>query len=90
MFNAFCEDHGIIYEVTPPYSPKSNGLTKRKNRILKEMMNAMLISFGAPMNLGGGGVILTTCRLQNKIPCKKNDKAPYKLWDMPQLRFLGF
>lgn len=78
MFNAFSEDHGIIYEVTPPYSPKSNGLTKRKNRILKGMMNAMLISFGVLMNLlgggGGEGVILTACRLQNKIPCKKTDK----------------
>lgn len=51
----FCEDHDIIYEVTPPYSPKSNRLTKRKNRILKGMMNAMLISFGVLMNLLGGG-----------------------------------
>ena len=51
MFNAFCENHGIVHEITPPYSPKSNGIVERKNITLKEMMNAMLVSSGAPMNL---------------------------------------
>ena len=50
-FNSFCEDHGIIHETTPPYSPKSNGVVERKNRTLKEMMNAMLVSSRAPLNL---------------------------------------
>ena len=42
-FNSFCEDHGIIHETTPPYSPKSNGVAKRKNKTLKEIMNSMLV-----------------------------------------------
>ena len=53
-FNSFCEDHGIIHETTPPYSPKSNGVAKRKNKTLKEMMNAMLVSSGALLNLWMG------------------------------------
>ena len=44
----YCEQQGIRHEVTPPYSPQSNGVAKRKNRTLKEMMNAMLISFRVP------------------------------------------
>ena len=40
--------HGIIHETTTPYSPQSNGVAKRKNRTLKEMMNAMLISSSLP------------------------------------------
>ena len=31
-----CAQHGIIHETTTPYSPKSNGVVKRKNRNLKE------------------------------------------------------
>ena len=50
-FEEFCSEHGIIHQTTAPYSPQSNGVTERKNRTLKEMMNAMLISSGLPQNL---------------------------------------
>ena len=50
-FNSFCEDHGIIHKTTPPYSPESNGVVERKNKTLKEITNAMLVSSGAPLNL---------------------------------------
>ena len=53
-FNSFCEDHRIIHETTPPYSPESNRVIERKNRTLKEMMNAMLVSSGALLNLWMG------------------------------------
>ena len=43
-FGALCVQHGIIHEMTPPYSPQSNGVEERKNRTLKEMMNTMLES----------------------------------------------
>ncbi|KAA3459045.1 Retrovirus-related Pol polyprotein from transposon TNT 1-94 [Gossypium australe] len=29
-FGEYCAKHGIIYEVTPPYSPQSNGVTEWK------------------------------------------------------------
>ena len=40
-----CAQYEIIHETTTPYSRKSNGVAVRKNHILKEMMNAMLISY---------------------------------------------
>ena len=52
-FEEFCSKHGIIHQTTAPYSPQSNGVAERKNRTLKEMMNAMLISSGLPQNLWG-------------------------------------
>ena len=77
-FNSFFEDHGIIHETTLLYSPKSNGVAERKNRTLKEMMNAMLVSSGTPLNLWEKA-ILSTCHIQNKMPYKKTGKTPYEL-----------
>ncbi|CAM8893216.1 unnamed protein product [Rhodiola kirilowii] len=54
-FGALCAQNRIIHEVTPPYSPQSNGIAKRKNRTIKEMMNAMLLSSGLPLRMWGGG-----------------------------------
>ena len=53
-FNTFSEEHRIIHETTSPYSPKSNGVVERKNRTLYDMINAMLVSLRAPLNLWGG------------------------------------
>ena len=51
-FNSFVRSLGIIHETTPPYSPSSNGVAERKNRILVELTNAMLIESHAPLNFG--------------------------------------
>ena len=58
LFNKYCVREGIIHEITPPYSPESNGVAKRKNITLKEIMNAMLISFSAPNNLWGETLLI--------------------------------
>ena len=78
-FVDFCAQHGIIHETTIPYSPQSNGVAERKNRTLKEMMNAMLISSGLPQNMWGEA-ILSTNYLLNKVPKNKAEKTPYELW----------
>ena len=78
-FNSFCEDYRIINKTSPPYSPKSNGVAKKKNETLKEMMNAILVSSRAPLNLWGEA-ILSVCHIQNRIPYMKTDKTPYELW----------
>ncbi|GJX75102.1 putative reverse transcriptase domain-containing protein [Tanacetum coccineum] len=46
---------GIIHETLAPYTPKQNGISERKNKVLKEMVNFMLsysgLSQGAVVRL---------------------------------------
>ena len=54
-------------------------IAERKNRTLKEMMNAMLISSRLPQNLLGEA-FLSANYILNKLPHKKLDKNRYTLW----------
>ncbi|OMO54671.1 Integrase, catalytic core [Corchorus capsularis] len=89
LLNDYCEKEDIIHEVTPPYSPESSGVAERKNRTLKEMMNAMLVSSNAHDNLWGEA-LLSACHVQNRIPYKKTGKTPYEIWKgcAPNLKYL--
>ncbi|GJT87121.1 zinc finger, CCHC-type containing protein [Tanacetum coccineum] len=70
---------GIIHETTAPYTTQQNGISKRKNRVLKEMVNFMLSYSGLSQGFGGEAM-LTSCYLLNKIPNKRNMITPYELW----------
>ena len=66
LFSLFCEEHGIIHERTPPYSPQSNGVAERKNRTLTDLVNAMLDTAGLSKEWCGEA-ILTACHVLK--PC---------------------
>jgi len=76
LFNDYCVKEGIIHEVTPPYSPESNGVDERKNRALKDRI--------------WGESLLTAYFLQNRIPHRKTGKTLYELWKgyQPNLKYL--
>ena len=65
------------------------GVVERKNRILTNIMSAMLVSSRAPLKLWGKA-ILSTYHLQNKSFNKKKGKRLYELWKSysPNLRYL--
>ncbi|GJT59507.1 retrovirus-related pol polyprotein from transposon TNT 1-94 [Tanacetum coccineum] len=58
---------------------QQNGIAKRKNRTLKEMVTAMLISSGMSQDMWGEA-ILTAAYLLYKIPHKEKEETPYELW----------
>lgn len=78
-FSEFCSTHGIVHQTTAPYTPQQNGVAERKNRTLKNMINAMLITSGAPLSLWGEACIAAN-NILNKIPHKKFPQSPYELW----------
>ena len=74
----YCENKGIIHEVTPPCSPESNGVAEIKNMTLKEMVNSLIVSDSALDDMWGEA-ILSASHPQHRIPYKKIGKTPYKL-----------
>ena len=88
-FSTFCEEHGIIYQSSTPYTPKKNGLAERKNRTFVEMINNMILSVELPFNLWGE-TLLTTCRVHNIVPSKKIKVSLYKFWNgrKPSIDFI--
>jgi len=74
----FCQEHNIIHEVTPLYTPQSNGIAERNNRTLMDMVNYMLLNSGAPENLWGETLIFA-CFILNRVPKRDSDVTPYEL-----------
>ncbi|GJT11366.1 zinc finger, CCHC-type containing protein [Tanacetum coccineum] len=55
---------GIIYETTAPYTPQQNGVSERKNRVLKEMVDSMLSYSGLSQVFWGEA--MTVVRLPDR------------------------
>ena len=89
IFDEFCEEHGIIHERTPPYSPESNGIAERKNRTLTDLVNSMLDTAGLS-KAWWGEALLTSCHVLNRVPNKNKDQTPYEMWigRKPSLSYL--
>ena len=79
-FSIFCEEHGLIHQSSTSYILQQNGLTKRKNRTLIDMVNAMILSAELPFNLWKEA-LLTAYHVHNRVPSKKIKVSPYKLWN---------
>src|SRR3954468_21377797 len=76
-FDLFCEEHGIIHERTPPYSPQSNGVAERKNRTLTDLVNAMLDTSGLSKEWWGEA-LMTACHVLNRVPVKDKTMTPFE------------
>jgi hypothetical protein len=89
VFDEFCQEHGVIHERTPPYSPQSNGVAERKNRTLTDLVNSMLDTAGLS-KAWWGEALLTSCHVLNRVPNKNKDKTPYEEWvgRKPSLSYL--
>jgi hypothetical protein len=89
IFDKFCEEHGIIHERMPPYSPQSNGVAERKNRTLSDLVNSMFDTAGLS-KAWWGEALLTACHVLNRVPNKNKDKTPYEEWvgRKPSLSYL--
>ncbi|GJT66412.1 retrotransposon protein, putative, ty1-copia subclass [Tanacetum coccineum] len=73
------KEHGIIAHRTPPYTPQNNGVSKRKNRTLLDMVRSMMSQTTLPKSFWDYA-LETAARILNMVPSKKFDKTPYEIW----------
>ena len=50
-FKDFCKEVGTKRELTTPYNPQQNGMAKRNNRSIMEVVRAMIHDQDIPMHL---------------------------------------
>ena len=84
VFDKLCVEHDIIHERTPPFSPQSNGIAKRKNRTLTDLVNAMLSTAGLS-KAWWGEAILMACHVLNRVPIKNKEITPFEEWEKRRL-----
>ena len=77
---SYSESTRIVHEVTAPYIPQQNGVAERKNKVLIEMIDAMLSNWGLGPGFWGEA-LLTACYILNRVPNKRSKTTPYEFWN---------
>ncbi|GJX44200.1 zinc finger, CCHC-type containing protein [Tanacetum coccineum] len=67
---SYFQSVGIIHQTTAPYTPQQNGVSERKNRALKEMVNSMLSYSGLSEGFWGEAMLTAFwgCRAVVRLP----------------------
>ena len=77
---SFCTRSGISQEFSAPRTPQQNGVVERKNKVIQEMIRAMLHNKDVDRNLWREA-INTTYHTVNKVYFRPGTKkTPYELW----------
>ena len=78
-FAKFLESHGICAQYTMLGTPEHNGVAKRRNRTLMDMVMSMLSNSSLPISLWMY-TLITAAYLLNRIPSKSVQKTLFELW----------
>jgi transposase InsO family protein len=77
---AFCEQKGILHEVSAPYSPSQNGVAERRQRTIVESARCMLLSSGLPQRFWNEA-LSAAVHIGNRCPTSALDgMTPYEKW----------
>ena len=79
----------IVSLLTPPGTPQCNGVSKRRNRTLLDMVRSMMSLTDLPLSFWGYALETAAFTL-NRAPSKSVETMPYELWfgKKPKLSFL--
>ncbi|GKD75844.1 retrotransposon protein, putative, ty1-copia subclass, partial [Tanacetum coccineum] len=83
------KDHRIIVHQTPPYTPQHNGVSKRRNRTLLDIVRSMMSQTTLPKSFWDYA-LESAARILNMVPTKKVENTSYEVWhgQAPKLSYL--
>ncbi|KAK8660389.1 hypothetical protein V6N13_051315 [Hibiscus sabdariffa] len=76
-------------DLTPPDTPRRNGVSERRNRTLLDMVRSMMSHNNLPTSFWGHALKRTTFTL-NCVPSKSVQKTPHEIWTgtRPDISFM--
>ncbi|KAK9044761.1 hypothetical protein V6N11_058653 [Hibiscus sabdariffa] len=88
-FDELLKECGIVSQLTPPGTPQWNGVSKRRNRTLLDMVRSMMSHSDLPTSLWGHALETAAFTL-NRVPSKSVQKTPYEMWTRkcPNMSFM--
>ena len=79
-FTEFLMACGIVQHLIAPGTPQQNGVAKRRNRTLLDMMRSMLSYSSLPTSFWGYA-LRTVVYILNVVPSKSIPRTPLELWN---------
>ena len=88
-FGLHLKQCGIVSQLMPPGTPRSNGVSERRNRALLDMVRSMMSLTYLPLSFWGYALETAAFTL-NRAPSKSVEMTSYELWfgNKPKLLFL--
>ncbi|KAK9036819.1 hypothetical protein V6N11_021746 [Hibiscus sabdariffa] len=88
-FGELIKECGIVSQLTPPGTPQWNGVSKRRNRTLLDMVRSMMSHTDLPTSFWGYSLETTTFTL-NRVSSKSVQKTPHEMWTgkRPNMSFM--
>ena len=78
-FLDYLGDNGILSQWAPPYTPQHNGVVKRRNRTLLDMVRSMMGKADLP-KFFWGYALKTAVYILNRVPSKSVEVILYEIW----------
>ncbi|KAI3780854.1 hypothetical protein L2E82_10847 [Cichorium intybus] len=77
-FLDYLKECGIVSQLSPPRTPRLNGIAERRNRTLLDMVRSMMSRASLPIHFWGYA-IETAAHILNLVPTKKVVKTPHEI-----------
>ena len=79
LFKAYCDENGIVRQLTIPYTSQQNGVIEIRNMTLLDMVRSMMAQAKLPISFWRDA-LMTATNILNRVSSKYVPYTLYELW----------